>query len=37
MKSQDDPSQVEVLIEKLRWLRLPGMAAAVKDLLECAA
>ncbi len=37
MKSQDDPSQVEFLIEKLRWLRLPGMAAAVKDLLECAA
>jgi DNA replication protein DnaC len=37
MKSHDDPSQVEVLIEKLRWLRLPGMAATVKDLLERAA
>jgi DNA replication protein DnaC len=33
MKTIDDSSTVEVLIEKLRWLRLPGMAAAVKDLL----
>ena len=37
MKSPDDPSQLEVLVEKLRWLRLPGMAAAAKDLLERAA
>ena len=29
--------QVEVLVEKLRWLRLPGMAAALKDLLARAA
>ena len=33
----DDTSKVEVLVEKLRWLRLPGMAAAVKDLLARAA
>jgi DNA replication protein DnaC len=37
MKNEDDTSNVEVLVEKLRWLRLPGMAAAVKDLLERAA
>jgi DNA replication protein DnaC len=37
MKNADDASTVEVLVEKLRWLRLPGMAAAVKDLLERAA
>jgi DNA replication protein DnaC len=34
MKVHEDPSQVDVLIEKLRWLRLPGMATIVKDLLE---
>lgn len=32
-----DDASTEVLIEKLRWLRLPGMAAAVKDLLGRAA
>jgi DNA replication protein DnaC len=37
MKDKDDDSSVEVLVEKLRWLRLPGMAAAIKDLLERAA
>lgn len=30
MKTDDS---VELLIEKLRWLRLPGMAASVRDLL----
>lgn len=37
MKDRDDPSNVDVLVEKLRWLRLPGMATAVKDLLQRAA
>jgi len=25
---------LEVIIEKLRWLRLPGMASALCDLIE---
>jgi DNA replication protein DnaC len=37
MKRSAEESDVEVLAEKLRWLRLPGMARAVKDLLERAA
>lgn len=37
MKTADDSSSVEVLVDKLRWLRLPGMAAAVMDLLARAA
>jgi DNA replication protein DnaC len=36
MKSSDDAS-VDVLVEKLRWLRLPGMASAIPALLERAA
>jgi DNA replication protein DnaC len=36
VKNTDDAA-VEVLVEKLRWLRLPGMAAAVPDLLRRAA
>jgi DNA replication protein DnaC len=36
VKNTDDAS-VEVLVEKLRWLRLPGMAAALPDLLQRAA
>ncbi|MDX2019049.1 MAG: IS21-like element helper ATPase IstB [Deltaproteobacteria bacterium] len=37
MKNKDDESSVEVLAEKLRWLRLPGMASALKDVLHRAA
>jgi len=37
MTTRHDPPQLDLLVEKLRWLRLPGMAAAVKDLLERAA
>ena len=33
MKRAEEESDVEVLAEKLRWLRLPGMARVVKDLL----
>jgi DNA replication protein DnaC len=29
--------EIDLLIEKLRWLRLPGMAASVRDLLQRAA
>jgi DNA replication protein DnaC len=29
-----DPDAIELLIEKLRWLRLPGMASTVRTLLE---
>jgi DNA replication protein DnaC len=36
VKNTDDAS-VDVLVEKLRWLRLPGMAAALPDLLQRAA
>jgi DNA replication protein DnaC len=36
VKTTDDAS-VDVLVEKLRWLRLPGMAAAVSELLQRAA
>jgi DNA replication protein DnaC len=36
VKNADDAS-IEVLVEKLRWLRLPGMAAALSELLRCAA
>jgi DNA replication protein DnaC len=35
--TNSDDASVDVIIEKLRWLRLPGMAAAVKDLLQRAA
>ncbi|MBN1608780.1 MAG: ATP-binding protein [Polyangiaceae bacterium] len=34
MKRRDDDTQIELLIEKLRWLRLPGMANALRPLLE---
>lgn len=37
MKNRDDDSSVEVLVEKLRWLRLPGMANGLKELLDRAA
>lgn len=37
MKRAVEESDVEVLAEKLRWLRLPGMARAIKDLLDRAA
>jgi DNA replication protein DnaC len=30
----DDPDALELLVEKLRWLRLPGMASVVRTLLE---
>lgn len=33
MNDADDAS-ADVLVEKLRWLRLPGMAATIKDLLQ---
>jgi DNA replication protein DnaC len=36
VKNTDDAS-LEVLVEKLRWLRLPGMAAALPALLQRAA
>jgi DNA replication protein DnaC len=36
MKSNDDAG-IEVLVEKLRWLRLPGMASSIPALLERAA
>ena len=32
----NDPTDLELLIEKLRWLRLPGMARTVTDLLASA-
>lgn len=35
MKNDDD--DIELLIEKFRWLRLPGMARQIKALLEAAA
>ena len=34
MKRRDDDTQIDLLIEKLRWLRLPGMANALRPLLE---
>jgi DNA replication protein DnaC len=37
VKDANDSSDVEVLVEKMKWLRLPGMAAAVKDLITRAA
>lgn len=37
MKRANEESNVEVLVEKLRWLRLPGMARVITDLLERAA
>ena len=37
MTARQEPPQLALLVEKLRWLRLPGMAAAVKDLIERAA
>jgi DNA replication protein DnaC len=30
----DDTSTIEQLVENLKWLRLPGMAASVKDIME---
>ena len=33
MTARHDPPQLDLLVEKLRWLRLPGMAGAVKDML----
>jgi DNA replication protein DnaC len=36
MKSNDDAG-IDVLVEKLRWLRLPGMASAIPAMLERAA
>jgi DNA replication protein DnaC len=35
--ADDRDPDVDLLVEKLRWLRLPGMAAAVGDLLQRAA
>jgi DNA replication protein DnaC len=35
MKKRDDDS-LELLLQKLRWLRLPGMAQLVGDLLDLA-
>ncbi len=35
MKTDDD--QIELLIEKFKWLRLPGMAARLREILELAA
>lgn len=32
----NDNDQIELLIEKLRWLRLPGMARQIRDVLELA-
>jgi DNA replication protein DnaC len=34
MKRRDDDTQIDLLLEKLRWLRLPGMANALRPLLE---
>lgn len=37
MKRKRDPlDSVHTLVERFRWLRLPGMAAAVADILDCA-
>jgi len=36
MKKRDDDS-LDLLLQKLRWLRLPGMAQRVADLIELAA
>lgn len=36
MKKRDDDS-LDLLVEKLRWLRLPGMAQRVSDLIDLAA
>jgi len=34
MKRRDDDTQIELLLEKLRWLRLPGMVNALRSLLD---
>ncbi len=34
---KDDDDQIDILIQKLRWLRLPGMATRVREILELAA
>ena len=36
-KKNDDVYSVDALVERLRWLRLPGMAETVAEILECAA
>jgi DNA replication protein DnaC len=36
MKKRDDDS-LDLLLQKLRWLRLPGMAQVVSDLVDLAA
>lgn len=35
--TKKDDDQIELLIEKFRWLRLPGMAGRVREILELAA
>ena len=37
MKRRDDDAEIDLLHEKLRWLRLPGMANALRSLLDQAA
>jgi DNA replication protein DnaC len=37
VKRRDDDTEIELLHEKLRWLRLPGMANALRSLLDQAA
>lgn len=37
MKKKDDDAQLEMLLEKLHWLRLPGMASALPQILKQAA
>lgn len=34
---KDDDDQIELLIQKFKWLRLPGMAARIREVLELAA
>ena len=37
MKRADDDDSLDLLLQKLRWLRLPGMAQLVPTLLDKAA
>jgi DNA replication protein DnaC len=34
---KDDQTELDLLLEKLRWLRLPGMARSVESILDAAA
>lgn len=34
---KNDEDQIELLIQKLKWLRLPGMASKVREIIELAA